>query len=93
MSSIRIWIHFLILQVLWRLSLYRWSQLQLKLIYAIKLRVDYHSLKIYLSHAQIVVHLHVFAPLDNITSSDNFLHFLVNLFMDPRGIMYVLVLV
>ena len=29
-SSIHIWIHFLILQVLWRLSLYRWSQLQLK---------------------------------------------------------------
>ena len=29
-SSIHIWIHFRILQVLWRLSLYRWSQLKLK---------------------------------------------------------------
>ena len=28
----------------------------------------------------------MFAPLDNIISSDNFLHFLVSLFMDPRGV-------
>ena len=34
--------------------------------------------------------LSMFAPLGNITFSDNFLHFLVNLFMDPRGIMMIL---
>ena len=32
----------------------------------------------------------MFAPLDNIISRDNFLHFLVNLFMEPRGIMMIL---
>ena len=32
----------------------------------------------------------MFSPLDNIKSSDNFLHFLVKLFMEPGGIMMIL---
>lgn len=40
-----------------------------------------------------MVPLYVFTPLGNITSSDNILHFSVNLLMDPPGIMYDLVLV
>ena len=32
----------------------------------------------------------MFPPLDNIISSANFLHFLVNLFMETHGIMMIL---